>query len=907
MRRHVLLVAALIAATILSSCGLFGGDPNTNPDSNPNGSDGPVTIGFGAREWERSSYEALIEQFNTDNSDIRVQFVSLDEAMDPGPNERFDPNQMTRRIVSIADTSTTFFIRSQDMENGYFYDLTPLMEADPNFSQDDFYPSALGQVSHDGKIYALPQYIRIPLLSYNKDLWNMRGLAAPDPNWTWQDLTAAAEQLASKRGNNVDVYGLFDTSDGFMGFFGELYSSGSDILTTPPAQARLDTPEVEGALERTIALMESGALYKRDDDSTGFSSNDIEQLLLDQRIGMWMADMFSISTEQSNMGFEVGTLAFPDLGVSFLSGSSDSYVISSGTQHPKEAWRWLEFLSRQTLEEGSRFASMSGGQIPARRSIAESSGYWDNLDEETATVVRAALERPSEPLPSSLVDSRVSILEPLSQALNAVINENKPADEALRDAQARLDELIAEVQLTPQPTPDTGPIVVTTPVPDVAPEGATIISFLAPGFGSGEFRQIAREFNQNNTDVYVQLKDTNSFEGPMTLESLTAETDCLFWWGIPQSEEITATLDLQPLIDADPAFAIDDYPPAMLDLFREGTALHGLPFTVNFRVLNYNQTAFDAAGLDYPSADWTTDDLLAAAQQLTTGSGSNQQYGFVSLNSPIDDLNFILEQAGAEVTLGSEENIRPNYTDPVVIKAISDYVKLFRDYSPDEQLQGYKRESFFGGDSFQLVAEGRVGMWFESGFYGFGFSDEAFTIAAAPPPLGSRGISASSLNPTGLFISASTEKSAACWSWLKYLSGSAASYSNGFPARISVAESEEFAAQAQPGAVEVYRAYREVFDRTSGTETSGEPFYFQSQLDTFWLYRAIDRAIQSDDPPEDTLARELDEAQKFTEEFLACTQGGAEAEVCALQVDPTYEGFNQPNPDAVPVEGVVVP
>jgi multiple sugar transport system substrate-binding protein len=895
----------LIAATILSSCGLFGGDPNTNPGSNS-----IVTIGFGAQEWERRSYETLIEQFNTENPDIRVQFISLDEAMNPSPNEPFDPNQMTRRIVSTADTATTFFIRPQDMENGYFYDLTPLMEADPNFSRDDFYPSALGPVSHNGQIYALPQVVQIPILSYNKDLWAARGLPEPDPNWTWQDLAAAAEQLASKRGSNVDVYGLLDGSDGFIAFFGELYSTGVNIFDTPPDQIRLDTPEIQGAIERTTALMESGALYsspRSEDNVQTFTSNEPEQLVLDQRVGIWSPNMIPVAPDQSTLTFQVGTLAFPDFGVPFFSGGGNSYVISSGTQHPNEAWRWLEFLSRQSREDGPQFISGSG-QIPARKSIAESSGYWDNIDEETATVIRAVLDRPSKPLPSSLFDSRVSLFDPLSQALNAVINENKPADEALRDAQARLDELIAEVQLTPQPTPDTGPIVVTTPVPDIAPEGATTIAFMSPDYGSGEFRQIVREFNQNETGVYVQLADANSFEGSMDLASIAAEVDCFFWWGLPESEEITATLDLQPLIDADSAFAIDDYPPAMLDLFREGTALHGLPFTINFRVLNYNQTAFDTAGLDYPAVDWTTDDLLAAAQQLTSGSGSNQQYGFVSLNSPMDDLNFILEQAGAEITLGSEENVRPNYTDPTVIKAVSDYAKLIRDYSPDKQLQGYKRESFWDGESFQFVAEGRVGMWFESGFYGGGFGNDSFTIAVAPPPLGGRGISASNLNPTGLFISASTEKSDACWSWLKYLSSSSASYSNGFPARISVAESEDFAAQAQPGAVEVYRAYREAFDRSSGTETSEEPFYFQSQLDPFWFYRAVDRAIQSDDPPEDTLARELDEAQKFTEEFLACTQGGATADVCALQVDPTYEGYNQPNPDGgVEVEAVPMP
>lgn len=48
-------------------------------------------------------------------------------------------------------------------------------------------------------------------------------------------------------------------------------------------------------------------------------------------------------------------------------------------------------------------------------------------------------------------------------------------------------------------------------------------------------------------------------------------------------------------------------------------------------VLYYNRTAFDAAGIDYPSADWTWDDFRAAAEALTideNGDGTAEQYGY---------------------------------------------------------------------------------------------------------------------------------------------------------------------------------------------------------------------------------------------------------------------------------------
>ena len=78
---------------------------------------------------------------------------------------------------------------------------------------------------------------------------------------------------------------------------------------------------------------------------------------------------------------------------------------------------------------------------------------------------------------------------------------------------------------------------------------------------------------------------------------MISDTNRFSWWGPPDKGEITATLDLQPLIDSDPSFDSADYPPALLAPFRQASGLYGLPHAVTFRVLSYNQTAFDAAGL----------------------------------------------------------------------------------------------------------------------------------------------------------------------------------------------------------------------------------------------------------------------------------------------------------------------
>ncbi|MFL5805021.1 MAG: ABC transporter substrate-binding protein [Roseiflexaceae bacterium] len=253
------LVAGLLAIVLLSACA-GPGAPAPTPDSgspapsgaatqaDPSGNAGAVTIGFAAQEFERQQYEPLIAAFNAQNPDIRVQFVALD-----GLGAAASLDQMMRQAVSAADTAAVFFLRPEDIANGLVRDLKPLIEADSSFDRDDFYPGALAPSGANDGIYLLPRTLRISLLSYNKELWVRRGLPPPKPDWSWSDLLAAAEQLAQKRGDTVDVYGLAEGGGGLTALRGLLMEAGVNTTTASVGQIRLDQPQGGQALERLAA------------------------------------------------------------------------------------------------------------------------------------------------------------------------------------------------------------------------------------------------------------------------------------------------------------------------------------------------------------------------------------------------------------------------------------------------------------------------------------------------------------------------------------------------------------------------------------------------------------------------------------------------------------------------------
>jgi ABC-type glycerol-3-phosphate transport system substrate-binding protein len=892
MCKRSVLFLALIAALVLSACG-FGAAPEqpagadgqpvpTDASAPTNESAGNVTITFGADSFMRHVYEPLIEAFNAQNPGITVQWVSLDAAYQAGS----DSNEQTRQIVSLADTAEAV-ANEEQFQLGLLYDLKPLIDADASFNRDDFYPSALSSAtSANGAIYVLPLALDVQLLFYNKDLWAARGLAAPKPDWTWQDVEAAAQQLAQKQGSTITVYGLVDDTTYLAVLLTELKSAGLDLTSTPPGSAQVDRPEVVAALERMASLFSSGAFYFPPQRG---SPDEVAQLIIDQQVATWgSSEAGDVANLQRRNGsaapsFAQGVALHPP----FPGGTRDfarGYVMSSGTQHPNEAWVWLSFLSKQLISsmggKGGRSDTVSS--LPARKSLAEQSGYWSRLDNETKAAVQAALARPA-PTPSSV---NLDAYEPLLQAIQDIMG-GKPAAQGASEAQAAIIDRVAQAQQTPTVAPNTAPVVVATPVPNVAPPGATTIAFGMPlPKGEDQASRLIQEFNQSNQGVFVQLKNTFT-GGPNDLVSVpeaAAQADCFASWFPPAQSELTATLDLQPLIDADPSFQLDDYPAALLTPYRQGSQLHGLPWGINPRVVGYNKDRFDAAALQPPAAEWTMDDFLNAAQKLTNGQGDTKQYGFVMARGASEGVKFLVHLLGAATVQGSGETLKPNFTDPKVVEAVRKVVDLLKNETPHTRLDDYSPASGF--DDFRpLEEDGRVGMWFAWGLYPpelYPPQNPRFTIAFALPPLGRALLDTDDVPTSSMYISAQTDQQQACWTWLKYFSTRTGLFAD-FPARRSAAHSDAMN-QEHPGLAAAYDAYAAAIDRAGqlppGGRAPGTP-----PIDYYWFYQAIDRALHGKN-----LEQELAAAQTLTEQYVACVRSG-QRQACTQQVDPDYQGW----------------
>ena len=88
---------------------------------------------------------------------------------------------------------------------------------------------------------------------------------------------------------------------------------------------------------------------------------------------------------------------------------------------------------------------------------------------------------------------------------------------------------------------------------------------------------------------------------------------------------------LLPLTDYVEKAGLDlsDFHQIAIDALTVDGELWALPQDLSPRnLLYYNKAMFDEAGIPYPTADWTLDDLVEAAKALTVGSRPRiQRYG----------------------------------------------------------------------------------------------------------------------------------------------------------------------------------------------------------------------------------------------------------------------------------------
>ncbi len=198
--------------------------------------------------------------------------------------------------------------------------------------------------------------------------------------------------------------------------------------------------------------------------------------------------------------------------------------------------------------------------------------------------------------------------------------------------------------------------------------------------------------------------------------------------------------------------------------------LYALPRDMSDVILFYNKDLFDEAGVEYPTDDWTWNDLLAAAQALTKdkdGDGQIDQWGFGLQNTVWTWAGFVWGNGGEVLSADRKECL---LQDPKTVEALKFYYDLqtVHQVSPPP---GALPEQAGAGDYFltQSVAMSFFGPWYRPTVAEM---ENPFNWDVAQPPkspnTGKRG---SVVYTDHWSIYSGSKVAAETWEFMKFLTG----------------------------------------------------------------------------------------------------------------------------------------
>ncbi len=327
-----------------------------------------TSITFCPADYPFEHYKELAEVFQETHPEISVS-VARDQVSLEGFAQDCD----------CFSYWSSYFPSAGEME--FALNLQPFVDADSNFP-DDFYPGLLDACRWEGELWILPAYIDLPVIRYNKDLFDQMGVAYPQPGWTPDDFYERAVALTSGEGED-QVYGYMvsnrydDTFD--LNFFVGQHGGFAEYDGT---DARFGGAPLKAA--GTMAALQQYADLTRDatapfpPETDFFSRLD---LVAAQRVAMWKE--WQTTDYYPGLSFPVGTAPLP-LGQGSMPYQFVAYMISNQSTHSDACWEWIRFLLDQPV------AAITGAT--ARRSFVEAPEFVARVGEKEMASIRFSLE-----------------------------------------------------------------------------------------------------------------------------------------------------------------------------------------------------------------------------------------------------------------------------------------------------------------------------------------------------------------------------------------------------------------------------------------------------------------------------------------------------------------------------------
>lgn len=353
----------------------------------------------------------IAERFNRENPQYRVQVSTINQM--PGDNQNLAGQ--AARFDCFTDQG---IVAPADQE--LFYDLQPLLDADPTLPTGDFDSAQLRLMTQNGRLYALPVAAQQLVVRYNATLLAEQGLPVPTADWTAADFERIVRATAGGSGSR-QIYGFASQTSSLDFLYAVQGVTMYDTSGNLPA-ARFTQPAAAAATNWIAQLVNQEVIR----DPLSSNNDDMGELTGAGRVALWLGiagqqpETRIASDGTVEQPFTIGTLPPPTTDAPMPQRFPINFYISRRAADPTPCWAWMKFLSSQA-------EALPG--MPVRRSVLDDSATAAALGEELTATYRTIASQPKAIFPFSPW---------LNEAVSRTIEGDDPVP-LLDEAQQKMD------------------------------------------------------------------------------------------------------------------------------------------------------------------------------------------------------------------------------------------------------------------------------------------------------------------------------------------------------------------------------------------------------------------------------------------------------------------------------------
>lgn len=199
-------------------------------------------------------------------------------------------------------------------------------------------------------------------------------------------------------------------------------------------------------------------------------------------------------------------------------------------------------------------------------------------------------------------------------------------------------------------------------------------------------RSICDEWSATSgVDVQVEVVNWDNYWTLLEAGASGGQMPDVFWMHSNNSQrymDAELLLNLNDYIEADDAIDMDNYYADIVELYTQDDGTHyAIPKDYDTVALWYNKDMFDAAGVAYPTNDWTWEDLYEAGKALT----KDGKYG-LAMDTDLNQesyYNIIYSYGGYVINDAHDES---GWDDPKTIEAMEMWGKIVQDCMPQQSM-----------------------------------------------------------------------------------------------------------------------------------------------------------------------------------------------------------------------------